>query len=89
MTADALNGPTLGRLVQALGEAIDDADGAGPDLVVTSATLELPCELRLRTTPGGLLLGAAPPTQIVQTSVMPVLHRLRLTLRLDDGHHQR
>jgi hypothetical protein len=61
-------------------------------LFVERLALELPIEVQtLRDDDNRLSLGASPPTQWIETSVQPVLHRLRLTLELDHdepGHQE-
>lgn len=57
---------------------------------VTALSVETPVELVVQTgTDGAVRLGAAPPIYRVDTTVMPVFHRLRMTLvpqhRLADG----
>lgn len=62
-------------------------------LYVERLALDMPLEIQtLRETVDGpdadntinqLSLGASPPTQWIETSVQPVLHRLRVTLELD------
>lgn len=64
-------------------------DPLAPDqqygLFVERLSLELPLEMQtLRDAGNRLTLGTSPPTQWIETSVQPVLHRLRLTLELDD-----
>lgn len=53
-------------------------------LYVERLTLDMPIELQtLRDESNRFDLGVAPPTQWIETSVQPVLHRLRLTFELD------
>lgn len=53
-------------------------------LVVERLHIELPIELQLlRASSGEAFIGATPPSQWIETSVEPVLHRLALTLELD------
>lgn len=64
-------------------------DPAQPDqalgLFVEKLALDLPIEMQtLRDNDDQLALGVAPPSQWIETSVEPVLHRLRVTLELDD-----
>ncbi|AZZ92062.1 hypothetical protein EUZ85_15545 [Hahella sp. KA22] len=66
-----------------------DIDPAQPDqllgLYVERLALDLPIELQPRRDEHGVLtVGVAPPTQWIETSVQPVLHRLRVTLELND-----
>ncbi|CBL45774.1 Hypothetical protein HDN1F_21910 [gamma proteobacterium HdN1] len=54
-------------------------------LFVESIHFELPLEIQtLRDHEQHLVLGTSPPTQWIETSVQPVLHRLRLNLALDE-----
>lgn len=83
--------PTLsGLLEDFLTPQIEMApDPAQPDqalgLFVERLALELPIEIQtLRDDDNQLTLGTAPPTQWIETTVEPVLHRLRVTLELDD-----
>lgn len=49
-------------------------------------TLAFPLELEAHTAAGRLVaLGASPPTQYTETTIMPVFHHLRLTIGVDDG----
>lgn len=64
--------------------AMVDVDRVGDDLMefhVEELTFDLPVELD-PWYEGDVVssLGASPPTQIVATTVMPVFHRLRVTL---------
>jgi hypothetical protein len=61
-------------------------DGTGVRLTVTELRFDLPMELRVRRAGGveSLNLRAGPPTQRVQTTVFPVLHRLRVRLVRSD-----
>jgi hypothetical protein len=66
-----------------------DADPMQPDrqygLFVERLALDLPLEFQtLRDSDNRLTLGTSPPTQWIETSVQPVLHRLRVTLERDD-----
>lgn len=54
-------------------------------LFVERLALDMPLELQtVRDEGNRLTIGTSPPTQWIETSVQPVLHRLRLTLELDD-----
>lgn len=57
----------------------------GFGLVVSEIKVDLPIELDLVEEQGAWQLDAAPPTQLMETSVMPVLHRVRMTVSLDNG----
>lgn len=64
-------------------------DPAYPDqafgLFVERLSLDMPIEIQtLRDDDQRLILGTAPPSQWIETSVEPVLHRLRVTLALDE-----
>ena len=49
--------------------------------IVTELALDLPVEVDVWREPGGEVhVGASTPTQIVETTVMPVLHRLVLSV---------
>lgn len=55
-------------------------------MYIETLTLDLPIEIQtLRNEANELELGVAPPTQWIETTVQPVLHRVRVTLELDDG----
>ncbi len=55
--------------------------GTGVRLTVTEFGFDLPMELRVRENEaGGLIIRAGPPTQRVETTIFPVLHRLRVRL---------
>ncbi|UEM21763.1 hypothetical protein JL100_003070 [Skermanella mucosa] len=61
-------------------ETLEDAD-AGVSLAVESMTIDLPVELEVLVDDDGRVrLGGEPPTQVTATSVMPVFHRMRITL---------
>ena len=72
--------PLLRDVVVAMVD-IDRVQDAGQDMHIDELTFDLPVELE-PTVVDGLVstLGASPPTQIVATTVMPVFHRLRVTL---------
>ncbi|MBC8137112.1 MAG: hypothetical protein H8F28_14630 [Fibrella sp.] len=53
----------------------------GVRMTVTELAYDLPMELRVRTDAGGgLVLRGGPPTQRVETTIFPVLHRIRVRL---------
>jgi hypothetical protein len=55
-------------------------------LYVSELSLDLPIEIQtLRDDQQQLALGTTPPTQWIETSVEPVLHRVRVTLALDES----
>jgi hypothetical protein len=85
---DEYDGPLLlfADFMNVLGEhngVVTGATGQGTDvrLTVTELAFDLPMELRVRENEtGGLVLRAGPPTQRVDTTIFPVLHRLRVRL---------
>jgi hypothetical protein len=75
--------PPLSAFVAELAAAAaNDADFDGRELGMYVETLDvdLPFELELVDDGAGLTLGAAPPTQRTETTVLPVWHRLRVTI---------
>jgi len=73
----------LGDLVSAAGV---ETDSMAPEaMVVSEIRLDLPFELDLLEEQGAWQLDAGPPTQWIETSVMPVWHRLRIKVSLDNG----
>jgi hypothetical protein len=78
--------PTLGSLVSELaGAAGVIPEAAGEVLLVSELTLDLPVEIELTDEDGEWRIEAAPPTQLVETTVLPVWHRVQLRVSLDDG----
>ncbi len=80
----------LPRLAEFLGElasaASVDADSPFEETTqVSEIKVDLPIELNLFQERGGWQLDASPPTQKVETTVMPVWHRVKLRVTLDDG----
>ena len=76
------SGRTLPRLHEMLEAMIDVAPLEGPELSlsVSEVTFDLPLEIDATMFGGSVAaLGASPPTQIVETTVMPVFHQLRVT----------
>ena len=70
----------LADLVAACADLSADPTG---DLSVTEVVVELPVELGVRADADGLVeLVAAPPRQAMETTVMPVLHRIRLRVEV-------
>lgn len=65
-----------------------DLESAAPadGLLVEEVRLELPVELRVEVEEDGQVrVSGAPPTQHVETTVMPVFHRLSLRVTRSDG----
>jgi len=72
--------PPLGSFIADL-LAIDAADDG---MAMTAITVAMPVELDILAGGGRVLaLGGAPPTQAIETSVLPVFHQLRVTLVAD------
>lgn len=72
--------PALGRFVADLLSIDADEDGGH----VSALTIAMPIELDTLVIGDRILsLGAAPPTQRIATSVLPVFHGLRITLMAD------
>ena len=72
--------PLLRDVVVAMVD-IDRVQDASQEMHIDELTFDLPVELDPVVTDGQVnALGASPPTQIVETSTMPVFHHLRVTL---------
>jgi hypothetical protein len=81
----ALSLPSVSELLDAF---LPDADSAADEAVLLEAmSFDLPVELEAMPDDDGTVtgLGLSPPTQIIATTVMPVFHRLRLTLARSDA----
>ena len=82
---------SFGELMAAFGPDEDelvaaDVSDAGR-MRVERVTLDLPVEIEVAVDEGGNVhLGSAPPTQHLATTVMPVLHRLRMRIVRSAGH---
>lgn len=85
--AGTVNGlPTLGTLVGELaGAASVFPEAAGEALLVSELVLDLPVEIEMTDEGGQWRIEATPPTQLVDTSVLPVWHRMQLRVSLDNG----
>jgi hypothetical protein len=69
---------TLAGLVAACAQAAEPAAGA---LTVQRLTVQTPVELQSYVVSGGeVSVGLSPPRQARDTTVMPVLHRIRIVL---------
>ena len=65
-------------------EPLEDAT-LGHRLTVDALKLNMPVELRVEVDDGGdIIVKGAAPTQTVETTVMPVFHRMRLCLEVDE-----
>lgn len=57
----------------------------GVEMRMERAELDLPIELDVRADDRGVVtIASAPPTQQVETSYMPVFHRIRMTVTADE-----
>lgn len=62
----------------------DEAWGMG--MSIESVEIDLPIELDIMTDDQGkLVLGSAPPTQTVETSFMPVFHRVKVGITIQSN----
>lgn len=70
----------LADIVAACGEIDDDPGPSSPaEMRISRVVVDTPLELRVDPLDkGGVALAAAPPRQAAATTVMPVLHRIRL-----------
>jgi hypothetical protein len=76
----------LGMLLELLSdvEFRQEDERLGMALTVESLRFDFPFEVEVRADEHGRVrLGAAPPTQEVETSIMPVFHRLVIRVALD------
>ena len=72
--------PPLGNFLANL-LALEPEDG---NIRMTAITVSMPVEFDILAGGGQVLaLGASPPTQAIETSVLPVFHQLRVTLVAD------
>lgn len=84
--------PAAGEFVGLVTEVLEDLPETAPDqpLYLERIALDLPFEIAVDDEGGALRVGMSPPTQTFETGVMPVWHRLRLTIAAgpageDDG----
>jgi len=78
--------PALADFIRTMAALDATGEGTGGVVVVTGVELDLPVELEVRIGDDGRpRIGASPPTQIVETSVMPVLHRLAVRIDAEEG----
>lgn len=81
----------FGAFLVALSVAAQPTGDAALDetMHVARLRLSLPCELGFAEGPDGrLALGGAPPTQYTETSVMPVFHRIEVTVTRVDAENE-
>ena len=73
-------------LAELVGVVNFDADSEIEEAVsISEMTIDLPFELGLLQELDAWQLDAAPPTQKFETTVMPVWHRVRLRVAVEDG----
>ena len=72
--------PGVAETVALLAEPALESD----EMVVERMVVELPVELQVLRDGAGLALTASPPTQQIETSVMPVWHRVTLTVEIEE-----
>lgn len=80
--------PSAADFVRLVSEVIDDLPATGPDqpLYLDQLKIDLPFEIEVSAAdpdagPGAALTVAmSPPTQTFETGVMPVWHRMRMTI---------
>jgi hypothetical protein len=71
--------PAVSELIDAI--VPEDYVAGDRTMTVDSVALDLPVELDAMHDAGVVSeLGISPPTQLIETTVMPVFHRLRLTV---------
>lgn len=68
---------------------LESGENIGGDIVVEQIRCELPFEMAEgMTETGELWLAGAPPTQSLETTVMPVWHRLQFRIERDENDGQ-
>jgi len=83
--------PTLSELVAGLADIGEEAEDAG--MRAESVEVDLPVEFYVRPASDGEDDGddsdgsieCSPPTQYTETSIMPVFHRLKIRIGLEEG----
>jgi len=71
----------LSEFIVAMAGFRDDTHAPPDGIVPTAVELDLPVELDVERKPDGTVhLGGGPPTQKIETSVMPVFHRLAVRI---------
>ena len=61
-------------------------DEVGISCSITDVKVDLPVEIGVKVDDdGNVSLASAPPTQQIDTTIFPVLHRMQLCLVLEDG----
>lgn len=68
-------------LVQALGDISGQIQNEVSSMSIEKMIIDMPFEIDIRCTDSDdVVLGSSPPTQEFETSFMPVLHRIKLTI---------
>ena len=76
----------LGDFVSGLVDLDLEVRGEGLVVTVEELALEMPIEVGIAVADDGrVALAAAPPTQRIETSILPVFHQLRVRIALSDG----
>jgi hypothetical protein len=74
----------LGALGEIVAACADGFEASAGTLGLTRLRVEAPMELQSHVQPDGTVtLGVAPPRQAMETTVMPVLHRIRIDVVAD------
>jgi hypothetical protein len=87
MTASLLDSDLLPPLAELLGGFADldgDEEPAADAATVERVTVSLPFELEMWRQGAALDLRASPPTQKIETTILPVWHRLTVTIALEE-----
>ncbi len=74
--------PSLSAFVSAIAEAAVEGEG---ELTIESISATLPFELDMLRREGELQLRAGPPTQRTATTILPVWHRISVTVVLEEA----
>ena len=73
-------------LAELAGVASVEADSEAEEAVsISEINIDLPFELNLLQESGAWQLDAAPPTQMIDTTVMPVWHQVRIRVTVENG----
>ncbi|MFZ6012343.1 MAG: hypothetical protein ACOYXT_18515 [Bacteroidota bacterium] len=75
----------IAEMITSLSElegAVED-EGWGLKMSIEEIEIEMPMEFDIMTDDlGNLVLGSAPPTQTIETSYMPVFHKVKLGIKI-------
>ncbi len=81
----------IAEVIQSLSEldgVVEDEDW-GLKMSIDEVVIDMPMEFDIMTDDeGNLVLGSAPPTQTIETTFMPVFHRVKVGIRIlnDDAN---